>query len=85
MKQKSQNLINMTKKETTTVPDIEPYTGAGKKEKIAVHQYDLKGHYIKTFPSMFEAEKELKISVGSISLCLSGKAKSAGGWQWRRA
>lgn len=75
----------MTKKiETTqTVPDIEPYTGAGKKANCPVHQYGLDGKYIKTFPSQYQAEKETKTT--GISLCLSGQSKSAGGFQWRRA
>jgi len=32
----------------TKVPDIEPYVGKHH-GKVAVHQYDLQGHYLQTF------------------------------------
>lgn len=78
-------------KETTqqtvpqTVPDIEPYTGGGRKEKVSVNQFGLDGKWIKTFASQYEAEKQTKVSSASISMCITGKQKSAGGWQWKKA
>lgn len=48
----------------------------------AVCQYDLEGHFIQKFNSIKEAQNNIK-GLGSIMAALKGKAKSAGGFQWR--
>lgn len=63
--------------------DIEPYVSQ-RPDKIQVHQYGLDGKYIATFESIFKAYKETKTNPASISACVNDKAKSAGGFQWRK-
>ena len=48
----------------------------------AVEQYALDGSYIRDWPSITSAEKELGISSG-IGKCCKGKSKTAGGYQWK--
>ena len=52
-------------------------------QKIPVGQYSLDGQLIKIFPSYTQAEKELNISSGTISLAARGKRHTAGGFIWR--
>ena len=49
-----------------------------------INQYDLEGHYIRTFDSIAEIKKTVP-GTGSISQVLAGKknCKTAGGYQWR--
>ena len=72
------------KQTTKKIEDIEPYV-ATRPMRIPVHAFDLQGHYIKTFESQYEAEKELKVRCSGISLCLRGKSKRAGNYQFRKA
>lgn len=37
----------------------------------------------KTFNSITEAANELNLSIGNISLCLTGRRKKAGGYHWK--
>jgi hypothetical protein len=69
---------------TKKVADIEPYKNFTP-EKVPVNQFGLDGKYIQTFESQAEAGKKLKILPSLISNCLAGRAKSAAGFQWRRA
>jgi DNA-directed RNA polymerase subunit RPC12/RpoP len=46
-----------------------------------VVQFDLNGNFIKKYPSIQFAQRELKIS--HIWDCIIGRRKSAGGYQWR--
>lgn len=55
-------------------------------EKVskAVHQCDKSGNVLKTWKSMTEASSNLKkVNISEISSCVSGKAKTAGGYVWR--
>lgn len=45
-----------------------------------VHQYDLEGNYLKSFPSVIDAIKEYSSDIYN---AVSGKHKTAGGFQWR--
>lgn len=48
-----------------------------------VIQYDLKGNFIREFPSSEEAARAVGVSDGSnISRCCRGKHRSIGGFQW---
>lgn len=74
------------KKENETkqvVADIEPVVL--KVRKIAVNQFSLAGKFIKTFESQHEASKETNTNYVMLNKSLNGKAKSAGGFQWRKA
>lgn len=51
---------------------------------VKVEQYNLEGKYINTFNSILEASIETKANKSLISLCLSGKKKTAGGFIWKR-
>lgn len=48
-----------------------------------VIQLDLYGNYINEFPSIQEAQRQLKLS--HIWDCVTGKRKTVGGYQWRYA
>ena len=54
-------------------------------KKIAVSQYDKNGVYIKSYPSMMEAERQLNISNSKICAVCKGKRMTAGGYVWRYA
>jgi hypothetical protein len=45
-------------------------------------QYDLQGNFIKEWCGCTEASNNLKINIGSISSCCTGKYKTAGGFIW---
>lgn len=45
-----------------------------------VHQYDLKGNYLKSFPSITDAIKECPYDIYNAA---SGRHSTAGGFQWR--
>lgn len=47
-----------------------------------IMQFDLDGKYITTFQSRKEAAKIVGISVETLTSCLNGKYKTAGGFQW---
>lgn len=48
---------------------------------IPVMQFDLSGNFIKEFPGIQQAQRESNIN--HIWDCLSGKRKTAGGFQWK--
>ena len=50
-----------------------------------VLQFTKSGEFIKEWPSMNEASRQLKISCCNICRCCSGIRKSAGGYIWRYA
>ena len=51
--------------------------------KRAVNQYDLDGNYIRTFDSVYKAEKACGKYNRTIYHCLRGDTKSALGYLWR--
>ena len=48
-------------------------------------QFTKSGEFIREWPSMNEASRQLKINCGSIWSCCKGKLKSAGGYIWEYA
>lgn len=46
-------------------------------------QYDLKGNFIKEYPSISCVERELKINKSSVSLCANGIYRKANGFIWK--
>lgn len=57
---------------------------AAEKCSKKVIQLDLNNNVLNIFESMTQAEQETGTSAGNISRCCNGKAKSAGGYKWRR-
>lgn len=58
------------------------YTGGNNPFAKSVKQLDKQGNVIKLWDSISEASRELEISVTSISNCLKGLSKTAGGFIW---
>lgn len=56
-----------------------------KKERPSkiVYQYDLDGNFIKSFPSVTQAQNETGIYKSQISKCALGFLKTSGGYTWR--
>jgi group I intron endonuclease len=60
--------------------------GIGQPTTIKVNQLDKKtGELLDTYYSLGEASRKTGIKTGNISMCLSGKTKSAGGYKWEKA
>lgn len=53
-----------------------------KKTKVA--QYTKSGEFIRTWESISQVRKEIGINPSHISLCISGKRKTAGGFIWKK-
>ena len=61
-----------------------PETWIGGWNKKEVHQYDLEGNYMQSFPSAEEAARSIgKKSCGDICKCLNNDCASAHGFIWR--
>lgn len=62
--------------------EIIPFkTRQGGKRKVT--QFSLDGTFIKTYNSITEASRILKIDTSAITKCCKGKAKTCGGFKWR--
>ena len=48
-----------------------------------IMQFTLDGAFIKRWDYITQASKELGINLSSLSECLKGKQKSAGGYKWK--
>ena len=57
----------------------------GKNTSIPILQLTKDGTFIKEWPSLSEAERQLRIPRTSIGACLRYGSKSAGGFAWRYA
>lgn len=55
------------------------------KNNVKINQYDMHGNFIKTWNSMLDAERELKIWATNISSACRGLYKSTGGYKWSYA
>jgi hypothetical protein len=53
------------------------------KAKKPVDQYSLDGKYIQTFESVTKASESVQLHQSSISLAISGKSKTSGGFIWK--
>lgn len=49
----------------------------------SVLQFDLNGNFIKEFPSINQASRELNLNQANITHCLKGKYQNSGGFIWR--
>ena len=54
-------------------------------QKIKIRQYDKQHNFIAEFDSLLKAAKELKISIGNISMCINNKRKTANGYIFERS
>lgn len=73
-----------SKKKMSEYKKSHPETWIGGWNKVEVHQYDLQGRYIASFPSAIEAAISLNKNIGSsICACIKGTVTSAGGFLWR--
>ena len=55
----------------------------GKKRSLPILQFSKDGTFIKEWPSLSEAYRQLRIPQTNICACLKGRSKSAGGFVWR--
>lgn len=65
--------------------DYNQSTITNKRSSRVIQQFSITGDYIRTFQSLKEASEQLGVSYHSISDCLRGKLKTAGGYVWRYA
>lgn len=73
------------KKKMSDYRKSHPETWIGGWNKQEVHQYDLKGNYIASYPSATDAAIAIgKSSSVNICKCIGGKVASAGGYLWRK-
>ena len=52
------------------------------KNRNKLKQYDMDGNYIQTWTSQKEVQRQLGISVSTLSKCVRGYLKHAGGYKW---
>jgi hypothetical protein len=63
--------------------DISPVQYLPSPRAHPILQFDLKGNFIKEYPTILEAEKHVNTSYSSISKSALGEYETAGGFQWR--
>lgn len=63
---------------------MEPYTVKSIDDKYRIEQYDLKGNYMATFASIRDAANKTGARRNLISRVVNHRAKTAGGFQWKR-
>ncbi len=82
---KENNCISNLEWSTNSENQLHAYkTGLHKnKRSSAINQYDLQNNLIKSWESMIEVERTLKIKYQDICQCCKGKRKTAGGYIWR--
>ena len=61
-----------------------PYINQERDLNYTIYQYDLEGNYIQSWNSCKEAGNNLNICASTIGKAISGKRKSAGGFQWNK-
>jgi group I intron endonuclease len=57
----------------------------GRSRSNPIHQLNLEGQILKTFPSATDAANAVKVSPTAICYCLNGKQKTSGGFRWAYA
>jgi len=78
------NIRICTWKENKLHADLDSKRGINNKRSTGVSQYDKKsGVFVKSYYSQSEASRQTGISQSEISLCITGKAKSAQGYIWK--
>lgn len=79
----SENVIHAYKTGLLNIDDIVKHCRKlGEKSAKKVNQYNLQGEYVKTWDSISEAHRSLKVDCSSISRCCRNKQQSAGGYKW---
>jgi hypothetical protein len=64
-------------------PSIEPFKGKIPRKYPPIFQFSRDGKFIAKYSSAREASGKLGINTMNIRLCLAGKGKTSGGFQWR--
>lgn len=72
------------KKDFPDKEDIEPIQVVDKTRK-EIYQYDKNNNFIKSYENITIASKETGIGRTSISNCLNGYSKTAGGYKWKKS
>lgn len=80
---KAEGFIFLKKGEILTKEHLSLISKREERSKRSILQISNKGIIIKEFKNAMEAERETKVSNGSIYKCLNGKSKSAGGYIWK--
>lgn len=78
-----EGFIFLKKGEILTKEHLSLISKREERSKRSILQISNKGIIIKEFKNAMEAEREIKVSNGSIYKCLNGKTKSAGGFIWK--
>lgn len=52
--------------------------------KAVIHQYDLEGHYLRSFKTCREASHAVFVYERRVERCCQGKTKTAGDFMWRK-
>lgn len=84
---KLNNNVNNLEWVTSSENNLHAYK-TGLNSTLSVHQYSLDGKYIKTFPSLASAAKEVGLThsqTSDLSKCCKGKHKYAHGYIWKLA
>lgn len=53
------------------------------RRRKVIEQYSKSGEFIRQWPSLHDASRELGIAVSSICRCCKGQIKACGGYQWQ--
>jgi hypothetical protein len=64
-------------------PSIEPFKGKIYRKYPPIFQFSREGKFAAKYSSAREASEKLGIKALNIRCCLAGKARTAGGFQWR--
>jgi len=79
------NIALMTWEENRKKSYIDIKEGRNNKKSVAILQFTKEGKYIQEFYSISEAARRIGLNQSSsISECLKGKNKTAGGYVWKR-
>lgn len=65
--------------------NISPIKNYVNKKRSAIYQYDLNDNLLQVFSNISEASKNTGIGRTSISNCINGYSKTAGGYYWKKA
>jgi len=93
MKENGYRMLNMTdggsgsygyKHSKETIDKLKELgTGSNSGMAKPVLQYDLNGNFLKEFPAIASAAKEVGVSVSSITQVMKGICKKSGGYYWK--
>lgn len=68
----------------TSISPSKGKTGYSSYCGVEVMKLDLNGNYLATYGSIYDAARDINGRASCISMCLSGKIKTSGGFIWER-